>query len=182
MKSIDEAPAAAARRSAATAPSWPSPTRLVDGLKTRDELRALMIERGAKDVEHKTFRQISFDDYLARLAAAAHRRRDRRRRRRGRDRRRHRAGRHDRRPLDRRADPQGARRQGHQGRRAARQFARRQRLRLRAGAPRARADARRRQAGGRVDGRPGGLGRLLDLDRRPTRSSPTRAPSPARSA
>ncbi|MDQ6685752.1 MAG: signal peptide peptidase SppA [Pseudomonadota bacterium] len=41
--------------------------KAVDGLKTRDELRALMIERGAKDEEEKTFRQISFDDYLARI-------------------------------------------------------------------------------------------------------------------
>jgi protease-4 len=39
--------------------------KLVDGLKTRDELRALMIERGARDDEENTFRQISFDDYLA---------------------------------------------------------------------------------------------------------------------
>lgn len=40
--------------------------KLVDGLKTRDELRQLMIERGAKDAEGKTFRQVSFDSYLAR--------------------------------------------------------------------------------------------------------------------
>ncbi|MEP7057747.1 MAG: signal peptide peptidase SppA [Caldimonas sp.] len=40
--------------------------KLVDGLKTRDELRRLLIERGAKDDEGKTFRQISFDEYLAR--------------------------------------------------------------------------------------------------------------------
>ncbi|MDC8756116.1 signal peptide peptidase SppA [Janthinobacterium fluminis] len=40
--------------------------KLVDGLKTRDELRELMIARGAKDAEGKTFRQVSFDDYLAR--------------------------------------------------------------------------------------------------------------------
>ena len=39
--------------------------KLVDGLKTRDELRALLIERGAKDEDHKTFRQVSFDEYLA---------------------------------------------------------------------------------------------------------------------
>lgn len=39
--------------------------KLVDGLKTRDELRALLIERGALDREHKTFRQISFGDYLS---------------------------------------------------------------------------------------------------------------------
>lgn len=38
----------------------------VDGLKTRDELRALMIERGAK--EGPSFRQIDFGSYLSRLA------------------------------------------------------------------------------------------------------------------
>ena len=41
-------------------------SKLVDGLKTRDELRAMMIERGAKDDETKSFRQVSFDNYLAR--------------------------------------------------------------------------------------------------------------------
>ncbi|MBV9889914.1 MAG: signal peptide peptidase SppA, partial [Rhizobacter sp.] len=41
--------------------------KLVDGLKTRDELRALMIERGAKDEDENTFRQVAFDDYLARV-------------------------------------------------------------------------------------------------------------------
>jgi protease-4 len=41
--------------------------KLVDGLKTRDELRQLMIERGARDEESKTFRQLSFDEYLMRL-------------------------------------------------------------------------------------------------------------------
>ena len=41
--------------------------KLIDGLKTRDELRAMMIERGAKDDETKSFRQVSFDNYLARL-------------------------------------------------------------------------------------------------------------------
>lgn len=41
--------------------------KLVDALKTRDELRQTMIERGARDEESKSFRQVSFDDYLARL-------------------------------------------------------------------------------------------------------------------
>jgi len=40
--------------------------KLVDGLKTRDEVRAMMIARGAKDVEGKSFRQVGFYDYLAR--------------------------------------------------------------------------------------------------------------------
>jgi protease-4 len=37
--------------------------KLVDALMTRDELRALLVKRGAEDVEHKTFRQVSFQDY-----------------------------------------------------------------------------------------------------------------------
>lgn len=40
--------------------------RLVDGLKTRDELRALMIKRGVYEKDTKSFRQISFYDYLSR--------------------------------------------------------------------------------------------------------------------
>ncbi|CAN5759236.1 signal peptide peptidase SppA [soil metagenome] len=39
-------------------------TKLVDGLKTRDELRELMIESGTKDKHSKSFRQIGFEDYL----------------------------------------------------------------------------------------------------------------------
>jgi len=38
---------------------------LVDALKTRDELRAEMIEKGAKDEENHTFRQVDLDAYLA---------------------------------------------------------------------------------------------------------------------
>jgi protease-4 len=45
-------------------------SKLVDGLKTRDQLRQLMIERGAKDKEGKSFRQVSFDAYRARLKPA----------------------------------------------------------------------------------------------------------------
>ncbi len=40
--------------------------KLVDGLKTRDELRDMMIKRGAKDLENKSFRQVSFGEYLQR--------------------------------------------------------------------------------------------------------------------
>jgi protease-4 len=40
--------------------------KLVDGLKTRDEVRAMMMKRGAADLEGKSFRQVSFDDYLSR--------------------------------------------------------------------------------------------------------------------
>lgn len=41
--------------------------RLVDGLKTRDELRTLMIERGRRDERHGSFRQIGLAQYLALL-------------------------------------------------------------------------------------------------------------------
>jgi protease-4 len=42
-------------------------SKLVDALKTRDELRQIMIERSARDEQSKSFRQVSFDAYLARL-------------------------------------------------------------------------------------------------------------------
>lgn len=41
--------------------------KLVDGLKTRDEIRALMMDRGTPDQEGKSFRQVGFEEYLARL-------------------------------------------------------------------------------------------------------------------
>jgi protease-4 len=41
--------------------------KLVDGLKTRDEIRKMMMERGEKDALGKSFRQVSYDDYLARV-------------------------------------------------------------------------------------------------------------------
>jgi len=37
--------------------------KLVDALMTRDELRAMLVKRGAEDTEHKTFRQVSFQEY-----------------------------------------------------------------------------------------------------------------------
>jgi len=40
--------------------------KLIDGLKTRDQLRQMMLTRGVKDEKTHSFRQISFDDYLAR--------------------------------------------------------------------------------------------------------------------
>lgn len=39
--------------------------KLVDGLKTRDELRALLIERGVLDDKTKSFRQVNLAGYLA---------------------------------------------------------------------------------------------------------------------
>jgi len=46
-------------------------SKLVDGLKTNDELRKLLIERGAEDKDKKSFRQVNFDDYLARTKPAS---------------------------------------------------------------------------------------------------------------
>ena len=40
--------------------------RLVDGLKTRDQVQGMLMQRGAMDAAGKSFRQISFDRYLAR--------------------------------------------------------------------------------------------------------------------
>jgi protease-4 len=40
--------------------------KLVDGIKTRDEVRAMMVKRGVYDESIKSFRQVSFGDYLAR--------------------------------------------------------------------------------------------------------------------
>jgi protease-4 len=63
-KGIDELPqrmAAANGNAAKVALDW----KLVDGLKTRDEVRAMLIKRGVYDDSNKTFRQIGFDDYVA---------------------------------------------------------------------------------------------------------------------
>jgi protease-4 len=43
---------------------WALERKWVDALKTRDELRALLIDKGAKSEEHKTFRQVAFAEYL----------------------------------------------------------------------------------------------------------------------
>ena len=40
--------------------------KLVDGIKTKDEVRAMMIKRGAYDDEIESFRQVSYFDYLQR--------------------------------------------------------------------------------------------------------------------
>lgn len=44
--------------------------KLVTALKTRDEFRAMMIERGTKDEESKSFRQVSFSTYLSTIKPA----------------------------------------------------------------------------------------------------------------
>ena len=46
---------------------WALERKWVDALKTRDEMRAALIERGAKDEDHKTFRQVSLGEYLGRI-------------------------------------------------------------------------------------------------------------------
>ena len=40
--------------------------KLVDALKTRDDIRRLLIEQGVKDDDGKSFRQVGFEDYLRR--------------------------------------------------------------------------------------------------------------------
>ena len=46
---------------------WAVDRQWVDALKTRDEMRALLIDKGARDEENKTFRQVNMADYLARI-------------------------------------------------------------------------------------------------------------------
>ncbi len=65
-RGIEEAPARLAAAGGDFA-KFALAEKLVDGLKTRDELRALMIRRGAADDEDKTFRQVSFEDYVSRI-------------------------------------------------------------------------------------------------------------------
>jgi protease-4 len=69
MRMIDELPARLAAADGDAA-KLALAEKLVDGLKTRDELRALMTEKGAPDPRHKTFRQISLARYLATLTPA----------------------------------------------------------------------------------------------------------------
>ena len=45
--------------------------RMVDGLKTPDQMRALLVEKGVLDKTSKSFRQVSFGAYLARLKPRA---------------------------------------------------------------------------------------------------------------
>jgi protease-4 len=65
---IDEAPQRLAAVQGDMA-QWALRDKLVDGLKTRDEFRAMVIERGAPQSEDKgTFRQISLLAYLSHIA------------------------------------------------------------------------------------------------------------------
>ena len=68
QKTIDEAPERLAAAGGDPA-KFALDNKLVDGLQTKDQLRALLIQRGAKDDEQETFRQVSFDRYLARLVS-----------------------------------------------------------------------------------------------------------------
>jgi protease-4 len=64
-KGIEELPqrmAAANGNSGKVALDW----KLIDGLKTRDEVQALMIKNGVYDDAGKTYRQVSFQNYLTR--------------------------------------------------------------------------------------------------------------------
>ncbi|HEV6964001.1 signal peptide peptidase SppA [Roseateles sp.] len=44
--------------------------KLVDGLKTRDQVRELLIAKGAKDEQSRSFRQVSLGEYLAHVKDA----------------------------------------------------------------------------------------------------------------
>ena len=46
---------------------WALDRKWIDALKTRDEMRAALIARGAKDEVHKTFRQVALGEYLTRI-------------------------------------------------------------------------------------------------------------------
>ena len=46
---------------------WALQRKWVDALKTRDEMRALLIDKGAEDKDNKTFQQVSLGSYLARI-------------------------------------------------------------------------------------------------------------------
>lgn len=46
---------------------WALERKWVDALKTRDEMRTLLVDKGAKDEENKTFRQVNMAGYLGRI-------------------------------------------------------------------------------------------------------------------
>lgn len=66
MKAIDNLPALVAEAKGNLAQVALN-AKLVDGLKTKDELRVLMTKRGVDDPAAKSFRQVSYHDYLARV-------------------------------------------------------------------------------------------------------------------
>jgi protease-4 len=66
MKNIDQLPALVEAAGGDLA-KVTLDAKLVDGLKTRDEIRQMLIARGEKDAQGKTFRQVNYDEYLARV-------------------------------------------------------------------------------------------------------------------
>ena len=66
MLAIDSLPASMVAAQGNPA-KWALQRQWVDALKTEDEVRELLISQGARDEEGKTFRQVSFNDYLARI-------------------------------------------------------------------------------------------------------------------
>ena len=66
MAAIDSLPASLVAVQGNPA-KWALERKWIDALKTADEMRELLIQQGAKDDENKTFRQVNFQDYLARI-------------------------------------------------------------------------------------------------------------------
>lgn len=66
VAAIDSLPASLQAVQGDTA-RWALARKWVDALKTRDEMRDLLTDKGARDEDHKTFRQVSLDDYLGRI-------------------------------------------------------------------------------------------------------------------
>jgi protease IV len=65
MAAIDSLPGSLADTQGDVA-RWAMERKWVDGLKTRDEMRALMIQQGTEDKANKTFAQVGWAEYLAR--------------------------------------------------------------------------------------------------------------------
>jgi protease-4 len=63
MKSIDNLPEMLKAANGSVG-QFAVDAKLIDGLKTRDDLRQMMLGMGAKDEHTKSFKQIAFDDYL----------------------------------------------------------------------------------------------------------------------
>lgn len=66
MKIIDDLPALF-EKAGGDLGKFSQESKFVDGLKTRDEIRQMMIDRGARDAQGKSFRQVGFDEYAARV-------------------------------------------------------------------------------------------------------------------
>ena len=66
MAAIDSLPASLVAAQGNPA-QWALQRQWVDALKTADQMRELLIQQGAKDEDSKSFRQVSFSHYLARI-------------------------------------------------------------------------------------------------------------------